>query len=970
MLNQEMDSVLLVKGWKKGANWSFPRGKINKGESDLDCAIREVYEETGFDIKNAGLASNETEEQKSIEISMREQHMRLYVFRGVPMDFEFAPRTRKEISKIQWYKLSELPTLKKIKAQQDPQTDDLARNANKYYMVAPFLGHLKKWIGQQKKAEKDHRISTALANEVPTKMAVNSIDNESAVPAEAPMSGVGDMERLLASLRQSEQASKGSQGNPLSKDVASMKALAKPEQAPSSTDISNEVFSKASPFPEPQSESSERHIQQEAKSSDLLALLRGTPTSAGELPPETPADQLLHNPLAPPSAKLEHKQAHHPHMPPTNPRPHAFPVFPSQDGQIAPPQRPGAHTAPSLPHVHQVHHAQNNVPQPRQGLATQRPREADYLSYIQRPRPEPPAAVLRNPQRDPSQQEHTESLSGLGRYSTGPPTTRKPLATPLSTKAPYQRTGDPDFARPSQDKAEARRIIPPASNLPTPKLNNHTSSLLSLFKSPPPTQELSSAPSVTPIRDRRIEAPTTKGSTSCLSSFDERVHSKPNTLQERQLGDRSEVERIRSKTNQSTLQTQYPNTNAIPQGSVPIHYSSSSNSVNPELGAVPSQLEHIILASQKKTHQEASDSKHQNALLDLFRKPSAGETQPRTPPREAVPRSLELPSNSFELSATPRTPGYTQGPSRVSPPLKSEQANAIGTSPLHKTKAHNHHSQKLHKPHKPSKGSSAAVNEPLTIPQFELMHHAKEAQDGSSRTDGHKKQPLQQGSIKILQRPSSKGVDGAFTDPFAKLPAKDPDATPKPLADPTKSATPKPHVNPSNPKTPQASFQPQILRRPAPHAADGDLVAPSPLSPLPSPKHPVLLTRHGNEKSTHQHKQSLLAMFSQPSATSNEDNAHTSGSPRPMASMDLNPLTSKQRHGSGLTDTMHSQCTASATSGSTQGAQTSGVMESHAMIVSGSSSGASTQATPRGSVTAMDKSFLLGYLGDVARSAR
>ena len=970
MLNQEMDSVLLVKGWKKGANWSFPRGKINKGESDLDCAIREVYEETGFDIKEAGLASNRTGEQKSIEISMREQHMRLYVFRGVPMDFEFAPRTRKEISKIQWYKLSELPTLKRIKAQQDPQTEDLAKNANKYYMVAPFLGHLKKWIGQQKKAEKDNRIPMSSAHEMPTKMAVNATDKVSAVPEEAQTSGVGDMEHLLASLRQSEQAGKAPQGNPFSQGVASMKAVAEPEQPSMSTDVSDEIPSKTSTFPKVWSESSERHIQQEAKSSDLLALLRGTPTSTRELPPETPADQLLHNPLAPPSAKLEHKQAHHPHMPPTNPRPHAFPVFPPQDGQIAPPQRPGVHTAPSLPHIHQVHHAGVNLPQRRQGLANQRPRDADYLSYIRRARPDPPASVLRNPKGDLSQQKHNGSLLGSNTFSTGPPPSGIPLATPLSTKAPYQRTGDPDFARPSQDKAEARRIIPPASNLPTPKLNNHTSSLLSLFKSPPPTQEFPSAPSITSIQNRHVEAPATKGSTSRLGSSDERLHPERNTLRGRQLGDQSGVEGIMSKTKHSIRQKQQQTANAIPQSSEPIH-SLSNKSINPQLGAVPSQLEQIILASQNKTHQEAPDSKHQNALLDLFRKPSAAETQPRTPPKEAVPRSLELPANSFELSATPCTPGHTGG--RVNPPLKSEQANAIGTSPLRKTKAHNHHSQGSHKPHKVAKGSSAAVNGPPTIPQFELMHHAKEAQDGSSLTDRHNKQPLPQGSIKILQRPSSKGVDGTFLDSTAQLPANDPDVTPKPLADPTKSAAKKPNVSPSTSKTPQASFQPQILRRPVPHAADGDLVAPSPLSPLPSPKHPVLLTRHGNEKSTHQHKQSLLAMFSQPSATSNKDDTHTSESPRPMASMDLNPLTSKQRHGSGLTDTMNSQNVArleSKASGSTQEVRTSSVTEGHAMIAGGSSSGASTQATPRGSVTALDKSFLLGYLGDVARSAR
>lgn len=97
MLNESMDSAVLVKGWKKGANWSFPRGKINKEEKDLDCAIREVYEETGYDIKEAGLVKDENN-VKYIDMTMREQHMRLFVFRGVPMDTHFEPRTRKEIS--------------------------------------------------------------------------------------------------------------------------------------------------------------------------------------------------------------------------------------------------------------------------------------------------------------------------------------------------------------------------------------------------------------------------------------------------------------------------------------------------------------------------------------------------------------------------------------------------------------------------------------------------------------------------------------------------------------------------------------------------------------------------------------------------------------------------------------------------------------------------------------------------------
>ncbi|KAL4973134.1 Dcp2, box A domain-containing protein [Aspergillus desertorum] len=149
MLNQEMDQVVLVKGWKKGANWSFPRGKINKDEKDLDCAVREVYEETGYDVREAGLVPDD-ENVKFIEITMREQHMRLYVFRGVPQDAYFEPRTRKEISKIEWWKLSDLPTLKKSKQFDQGQA---AANANKFYMVAPFLHPLKKWIAQQKKLD-------------------------------------------------------------------------------------------------------------------------------------------------------------------------------------------------------------------------------------------------------------------------------------------------------------------------------------------------------------------------------------------------------------------------------------------------------------------------------------------------------------------------------------------------------------------------------------------------------------------------------------------------------------------------------------------------------------------------------------------------------------------------------------------------------------------------------------------------
>jgi mRNA-decapping enzyme subunit 2 len=154
LMDDSMDKVLLVRGWKKGASWSFPRGKINKDEPDIDCAIREVYEETGFDLGAAGLVELNRSgdgQVKAIDVTMREQHMRLFVFRGVALDTHFETRTRKEIGKIQWYNVKDLPGFKKVKGVAGHGRGEA--ESVKFYMVAPFLGHLKKWIGQQRRKD-------------------------------------------------------------------------------------------------------------------------------------------------------------------------------------------------------------------------------------------------------------------------------------------------------------------------------------------------------------------------------------------------------------------------------------------------------------------------------------------------------------------------------------------------------------------------------------------------------------------------------------------------------------------------------------------------------------------------------------------------------------------------------------------------------------------------------------------------
>ncbi|TRX94745.1 hypothetical protein FHL15_004206 [Xylaria flabelliformis] len=154
MLNDAMDAAVLVRGYKKGASWSFPRGKINKDEDDVDCAIREAYEETGYDLRAAGLVEKNAPIHP-LEVTMHDQQVRLYVFRGVPENTVFETRTRKEIGDIKWYRLSDLPTYKKKKGAGKNQ-GPTASSQERFYMVAPFMVQLRQWVLKQKKVDAEN----------------------------------------------------------------------------------------------------------------------------------------------------------------------------------------------------------------------------------------------------------------------------------------------------------------------------------------------------------------------------------------------------------------------------------------------------------------------------------------------------------------------------------------------------------------------------------------------------------------------------------------------------------------------------------------------------------------------------------------------------------------------------------------------------------------------------------------------
>lgn len=146
ILDEFFERCLLVKGWK-GTSWSFPRGKKNKDEEDHKCAIREVLEETGFDV------SDLLNKDEYIELIFGQQRVRLYIITGVKDDTPFAPLTKKEISEIAWQRLDELLPA---------NGDVISRSITglKLYMVAPFLASLNGWIVA-------HQPATALKPDMP-----------------------------------------------------------------------------------------------------------------------------------------------------------------------------------------------------------------------------------------------------------------------------------------------------------------------------------------------------------------------------------------------------------------------------------------------------------------------------------------------------------------------------------------------------------------------------------------------------------------------------------------------------------------------------------------------------------------------------------------------------------------------------------------------------------------------------------
>ena len=97
MLNPSKTKVLLVQNANSNS-WSFPKGKQEPGESEQSCVIREVLEETNFDVAL----------KLDLELRIKHRKATFFIIEDVDEEVAFVPWKRGEIRRIEWYDVEDL----------------------------------------------------------------------------------------------------------------------------------------------------------------------------------------------------------------------------------------------------------------------------------------------------------------------------------------------------------------------------------------------------------------------------------------------------------------------------------------------------------------------------------------------------------------------------------------------------------------------------------------------------------------------------------------------------------------------------------------------------------------------------------------------------------------------------------------------------------------------------------------------
>lgn len=98
-LNRERNKVLLVKNFNS-KSWSFPKGKVSCGETDVDCALRECLEETGYCPATSNIVG-------CVKKPICDRPSTFFIVSDFPENYSYRPHNVNEITSIEWHPLSD-----------------------------------------------------------------------------------------------------------------------------------------------------------------------------------------------------------------------------------------------------------------------------------------------------------------------------------------------------------------------------------------------------------------------------------------------------------------------------------------------------------------------------------------------------------------------------------------------------------------------------------------------------------------------------------------------------------------------------------------------------------------------------------------------------------------------------------------------------------------------------------------------
>ena len=96
----ENNKVLLIQ--QKKGNWGFPKGRVEKNESECETAIREVKKETNIDV----IIEDKNKKYIDTYYSKKDEFKEVVLFLGKRIGGEIKPQEN-EIKNVEWVDLLE-----------------------------------------------------------------------------------------------------------------------------------------------------------------------------------------------------------------------------------------------------------------------------------------------------------------------------------------------------------------------------------------------------------------------------------------------------------------------------------------------------------------------------------------------------------------------------------------------------------------------------------------------------------------------------------------------------------------------------------------------------------------------------------------------------------------------------------------------------------------------------------------------